>query len=145
MSMLSNFRWSIREASEQSSTAQDGGEVELGGIRVTGGPTWQIDMPDCSISLTAKPGGSISSITLPSEKIDIKSQQSSGNKNLTRANDQFGRKIILILVALFGVGFLAVVISDVWRGNLNFETYMMALGSFLSGLGIGVINKSTHF
>lgn len=120
------FNWQIEEV-DDTAPAELSGEVNLESIDLSNAPSWQVEISDETKSLPSVGGGIVNDLSLP--------------KKIIGSDIEFKRVVILTLLGLFGIGFLAVVVSNVTRNQLDFNTYMMVVGSFLAGLGIGTLRK----
>ena len=128
----------IEEASQASAPIEYGGEVEIERLKIEGVASWQISPADPGKQIATQTSGTVDPIK-PSIYADGRGRAVSEPLGQALTSDSgFNKAIIVMIVALFSLGFLAVVVSDVMRGNLTFETYMKVIGaslSFLFGMG----------
>jgi hypothetical protein len=135
------FRWDIIEVSEEDLSAVDGGELQIEDFKITAIENWRIEEPDKTVDLRPVPSGTIERIDEPTKEPKVVDGKTS--LGLPNGGKKFNQAVTLIIVVILGVGFLTVVIKDVFYGNLDFQTYMVGVTSFLAGIGIGYFNKSS--
>lgn len=126
----------IAESSEEPMPTVYGGEIEtLDANKRIKVFNFDIEEADTNKKLPAVKGGKIKRV--------IKSGAKVGNGTADERNNPFRVRqkvyelIISITLLVFLLGFLVVVVSSVYRDKLDFQTYIMIIGAFMSGIGLG--------
>lgn len=132
---MSSFKWEIEDATDEQTPVVGSGEVEIADLKVVSAQGWAVKESDKSLDIPSVQGGAVGDVD-SSKKEDNASNATHGLGSLNLGRS-FNQTVIIIIVALFGLGFLAVVVNNVWHGKLDFQTYMVSIISFLAGMGIG--------
>lgn len=135
------FQWDITEVSEEIHSAVNDGEIQIEDLKITKIENWKIEEPDKTVDLRPVPSGTIERIDEPTKQIQAVDGKTS--LDLLDGGRKFNQAVTLIIVGVLAIGFLFVVVKGVFYGNLDFQTYMVGVTSFLGGLGVGYFNKKS--
>lgn len=139
---MAAFKWEIYDSSAEPVLGQVGGEVELKEVQPCKANTWGITPPDDKVVLEPITGGTVGRIRAPAQTVVGKALTDRVlNLRSLSTDKKLFRIVVLLVVALLGFGFLAVVANDIRQGKLDFQTYTMFLSSFLAGMGVGKVSK----
>jgi hypothetical protein len=141
---MATFNWEIYDASDEPVPDLYGGEVELKEVQPTKGRPWEIQPPDPEVALEPIASGAVNICKGPTQEVRKASTDRTFGISSLSADKRLFRLVVLIVLVLLGCGFITVVVNDVRQGKLDFQTYTMFLSSFLAGLGVGKVSKSTR-
>jgi hypothetical protein len=118
---MSDFRWDIEDVSDTETLVFDTGEeLKLDDLGVVSASGWAIQESDKTVAIEPVQGGAV-------EKFDASKEVD----NTPTPAQSKGAVSVVNLV--FGLGFLAVLISDIYHGTINLQTYMMIVAAFIVG------------
>ena len=140
---MATFIWEIYDASDDSVPDQYGGEVELEEVQTIRGRPWEIQPPDPKVALEPLASGAVDINKGLIQEVKKASTDKTFNISSMSADRKLFRLVVLVVLVLLSFGFIAVVVNDVQKGNLDFQTYTMFLSSFLAGIGVGKVSKSS--
>lgn len=133
---MSTFPWSVEDASEEPMPVESGGEVELKDLSVVGGETWKVETPDTAVVLVPHAGGTVEPIRASARSVaEAPPTDGASIIRSLSADWKLFRVVVLVVVGLLGLAFVAVVVNDIARGRMEFQTYAMFIASFLAGRG----------
>ena len=134
---MATFNWDVKDASGRKAKVCSCGEVFLADLQLLSGSRLDIMEADPGISIDPESGGKIEEI-ITRKEFGVNSSSITGSLNL---NNKFVQRTIFIIVFALLLSFLLVVVASVIRGQLDFQTYMIGLASFLAGLGMGKLKN----
>lgn len=133
---MAPFNWEIYDVVDNTRNGSEtGGEITIdtGRVITPDDSEWSVKPPDLNLEVPRQDGGT------------VHLAQSRGEETPEAQNHRIrlsGTLILnLLVMLLFGYGFILVVRNDIKNGSLNFETYMSITTAFLSGLGISELWK----
>lgn len=112
---------------------QSGGDVDIKDLSVVGVETWKVETPDTTVVLVPQASGTVKPIKASAESVAGAPTDEALILRSLSADRQLFRVVILLVLTLLGVAFIAVVINDIARGKMDFQTYGMFILSFLAG------------
>jgi hypothetical protein len=133
---MAPFNWEIYDVVDDTrNESETGGEITIDKVPIItpDDSEWSVKSPDLRVEVPLQDGGT------------VHLAQSRGEQRPEAQNHRIrlsGTLVLnLLVVLLFGYGFILVVRNDIKNGSLNFETYMSITTAFLSGVGISELWK----
>lgn len=131
---MTEFEWDITDASDELTPAQDGGTVDIADIPPVQGDGWQISPPDQNLTYKPVYGGVVGTQAAAGQ---VNRASTGGALRSLNSSNKFTQTVILIVLGVLSVSFLAVVISGVVNGTLDFENYTSFILALLAAFGFG--------
>jgi hypothetical protein len=114
---------------------QSGGEIDIADLSVVSVETWKVETPDTTVALEPQAGGTVEPIQASVKSVEGAPTGGAFILRSLSADQKLFRIVVLVVLALLGITFVAVVANDIRRGKLDFTTYAMFVTSFLLGRG----------
>jgi hypothetical protein len=136
---MANFDWDISDASDEPIPEEYGGELEIENIKVVRIPSWQINTTDGKVILVPEKDGTFEVIKVPKKEACESSPSGKAESIKSRVRRDTNQAILLCVSIILGIGFLAVVLGEVFRDKLDLKTYMFVVITLLTALGLRLL------
>jgi hypothetical protein len=142
---MTNFKWEISDASDDSIQGYDGGQIELEQLKPARGQAWDVGPPGSDLTLEPINGGTIEKLNriehvVRKSPTDVKAY----NSYSLLKDKEVIRAVVLFVTLLLGYGFLAVIDNEIKLGRLDLTTYINLLVVILTATGIVSAVKSSR-
>lgn len=141
---MSTFRWVVTDASEEPMPVQSGGQIDIADLSVVDVESWKVETPDSTVALEPQAGGTVEAIKASGKSVEEASTDGAYIWRSLSADKKLFRVVVLVVLALLGVAFIAVVANDIRRGKLDFSTYAMFITSFILGRNSNRLVSNKH-
>jgi hypothetical protein len=142
---MASFKWEIDDASDDSVSGNNGGEVDLGQLRPAKGRSWDLGPPNPDLALEPINSGTIGKIAKPKHVARKSPADEKACISYSLFTDrELVRTVVLFAVLLLGYGFLAVINRQIEQGELDLTTYLKLLVAILTATGIVSVVKANR-